>query len=130
MPSPNGAMKSRSATNHAGVPQINTATFSYTAGAAGAATIVSAPSDGQRIRLLGYMISLDDAGSAELASSSTTIVNGTSLTGSITLDVNALPFTQTGDPIGGIGDCVEGENLVVSGATAGGAGNITYSIVP
>ena len=121
----------RSATKHAGVPAVETATFSYTAGVTGATTIVSSPGDGRKIKLLSYTISLGDHGTAELASSSTTIVAGTSLTGLITADTHAAaPFTQTGSPITGIGTCVVGHNLVVSGATAEGAGNVTYSLVP
>jgi len=120
----------RSATKHAGVPAVDTAIFSYAAGVTGATTIVSSPGDGRKIKLLSYTISLGAAGTADLASSATLIGEGTFLTGRISSIGQASPFTQTGSPIAGIGTCAEGQNLVVSGATAIGSGHVTYSLVP
>ena len=126
----------RSQAKHAGVSPAATVAFKYGVGPNGAAVVVAASgvssSDGRTIKLLSYTVSPSGTGSVDFGSSGSVFgVEGTSLTGNLTMasDGNS-PFTQTGHPITGIGSCAVGENLVVSGATKGGDGTVTYSIVP
>jgi len=113
-----GAMDSRSTTNHAGVPLVNTATFRSADGAA--TVVVTDPADGRKIKLHGYALTMGTAGRSQLISS-----GGTSLTGVLITD--GAPLVESRDS-GVIGTCVGGENLSVSG-DGEVAGNVSYSLV-
>ena len=122
MPSPNGAMKSRSAVNHAGIPQLLTTTFTVAAGAE--AQIVIAPTTAQQIKLHAYQLTTQVAGQVTLASSGgaeTTLIGQMHLLAGTPLEEDR--------GLDGIGTCALDASLAVSSSQAA-QGNVTYSIVP
>ena len=126
MGSPPGYMKSRSATNHAGVPQIITTTFNA---AAGSTLVVEGATltGGQKIRLHSFMMAPTAAGSITLASSGSS--SETSLIGHIEVLADT-PISQDGGLIYGLGTCAGGASLSVSAVSTNVRGNLSYSIVP
>jgi hypothetical protein len=126
MPSPPGYMKSRSVTNHAGVPQIVTTTFIAAPGSTSVVT-GSTLTGGQRIRLHSFMMAPTAAGAITLASSGDSAE--TSLIGHIEVAADT-PISQDGGLIYGLATCPVGTDLTVSAATTNVRGNLSYSIVP
>ena len=122
---------SRNVRNHAGIEAKISVPFSYVAGtASGKAQIVATPADGRKIKLYSYTWSgMGVAASLNLCSSAAAATPAAStLTGDLS-SVNGMPFFQGGDLLAGVGTCVEGEDLCVSGSQ-GGAGTVVYSLVP
>ena len=122
MPSPNGAMKSRSVLNHAGIPQLVTTTFTVAAGAE--AQIVVASTNLQQIKLHAYQLTTGAAGEVTLASSGTT---ETTLIGQMELAKGTPLELDRG--LDGIGTCSLDHSLAVSSAVTA-RGNVTYSLIP
>mgnify|MGYP003148388869 CR=1 FL=1 len=124
MPSPPGYMNSRSATNHAGGPQIVTTTFDS---AAGSTLVVDGTglTGGQKIKLHSFLMSANTAGTITLASSG--VGSETTLIGHLEV-LGDSPVSQDGG-FNGLGTCAQGANLSVSSLTAGVDGNLSYSIV-
>ena len=116
----------RSATKHAGIPQIITTTFNT---AAGSTLVVDGTglTGGQKIKLHSFLMSSDTAGTVTIASSG--VGSETTLVGHLEVLADSS-VSQDGGSINGLGICDAGSNLSVSSASTGVDGNLSYSIVP
>tara|TARA_R100000963_G_scaffold10872_1_gene7732 strand:+ start:102 stop:503 length:402 start_codon:yes stop_codon:yes gene_type:complete len=122
----------RSSDQHAGIPARVSVAFDHATGAD--ETLIAAHSSrdgaskGQSIKVHSYMISLSQAGKANLCASGGST---TSMTGEISNVTAALPFAQNGFEQHGVFTLPTGQDLTVSsnvnGTTVGG--NVVYSIL-